>query len=1152
MRFTRLRLSGFKSFVEPSELVIAPGLTGIVGPNGCGKSNLLEALRWVMGESSARLVRGTEMNDVIFAGTTSRQAKPFAEVALALDNDGHDAPAAFNELDELEVSRKITRDVGSTYRVNGKEVRARDVQLLFADAATGARSPALVGQGRIAAIIAAKPAERRAVLEEAAGIGGLHARRHEAELKLKGAEANLERVDDLIGGLETQVAALKRQGRQATRYRNLAADIRKAEALLLHMRHREAAGAIAATAATLREAEALVVRLTAEAAAAATVEAGIAAGLPALRSREAELAQSLHAARVERDGLALEERRVGEARQRLANQVVQAERDRAREQALVEDAAQAQSRLGQERAELEAQRGAQPALEAAAQTELEAAGGRLSAAEAQADQAARRLAERDAAAAALQRELDDLKRKRQRSLDDQRRLAGERDRLGAEQAADPAMDDATGRIATLEAQLADGRAALDAAEAAARDSEPAEAQAQAQARKAEADVQRCASEAKGLRQVLSSGRSGRHAPILDQVSVAPGYEAAFGAALGEDVEAPLDQPAPVRWTTLPPYDAAPSLPPSVEALADKVQAPPALARRLSQVGIVLPEQGPALAAQLQPGQCLVTRKGALWRWDGFQAAAEAPSAAAIRLAQRNRLGELEAEQAQAEAVLANARTAHEAARAARATANAQVLDRRQALRGLEDTLARLREAAARAARVRAEREAKLAALAESMARVERDAADVAAALAAAESRAAALPPRDALEQARTALAREVGLLRSALAEKRGQLESLRREALARAKRIEAVTAEDLAWTRRRTAAEGQIATFDARVLALRAEAAELEDRPAQLAEARMAAETRIAAGENARNAAAQALGEAEADGTRAHAAVRAVEAALADARERRIRAEGAAEQAAGRLADLEAAITERLGLSPRDLADAAGLDAADDLPPADGVEQRLDKLKRDRDAMGPVNLRADVEAEEIGREIVTLQTERADLTAAIARLRQAIGALNREGREKLAAAFDAVNQHFGEVFQKLFGGGRAHLVLSESDDPLEAGLEIMASPPGKKLQSLGLLSGGEQALTALSLIVAVFLTNPAPICVLDEVDAPLDDANVQRFCDLLEDVARRTQTRFLVVTHHSLTMSRMDRLYGVTMAERGVSRLVSVELARAPVLRAAE
>jgi len=1145
MKFERLRLTGFKSFCDQAEFRIEPGLTGVVGPNGCGKSNLVDAMRWVMGESSFKSMRGSDMEDVIFAGSGRRPSRNNAEVGLVLDNADRRAPAAFNDSETLEVTRRIERDLGSTYRVNGKEVRARDVQLLFADASTGARSPSIVRQGQVGEIINARPQARRLILEEAAGVSGLHSRRHEAELRLKGAEDNLTRVEDVLKQIDAQVDSLKRQARQSNRYRELADAIRRHEALARLIAWREHEAAFADATKRLDTDLIEVAERTREQAEAARLQAIAAAGLPPLREEEARRAAALHRISLAREALAAEEKRAREREAELDRRIAQFAGDLQREEALIADAAGVMERLTAEDAALNEQ-GAQAHEEAAHAREAE-------------QEAERRLASAEAALAEAQAAASDLAARRRALMtaaeEEARRLV----RLEAEYASierergalslagfEEAEREARARsVAELAEALASAERETLAAEQRHAEARAAEAERRGPLAEAERAAERLETEARTLAGLLGSDSSGPWPRAVDAVSVARGYEAALGAALGDDLDASVDEAAPAHWSLVAPSDDDPPLPAGADPLGARVAAPPALARRLAQVGVVARPEGKRLAQALKPGQRLVSLEGDLWRWDGFVAAAEAPSAAARRLREKNRLGDLEREaEAARQTVAALSAEAASAADAVREAA-AREAEWRGQVRAARASSDAARDAFAAFERERAQTLSRLSAVEEAFSRAGAARDEAAARRASAEAALEELGPgedlAEALEHAHEAAGRE----RTQFAEARAAAQSLAREAQARAARRSAIAAERSSWDERRERARGRIGELAERRAEAEREKAALADAPADFARARHALADEHDEAEQARRQAADALALGEAELAEADRAARAALEAMSAAREQRAASEERLEGARLRGEELKHAIASELDCEPSGLAALAGHKDEKPLPGGIEVERKLENLRQERERLGAVNLRADEELVEVLGARDKLIAERDDLTEAIKRLRSAIGTLNQEGRERLIAAFDVVNAHFKDLFSTLFEGGQAELQLIESDDPLEAGLELVAQPPGKKQQTLTLLSGGEQALMALALIFAVFLTNPAPICMLDEVDAPLDDYNVERFCDLLDAMRKRADTRFVAITHNPVTMARMDRLFGVTMAEKGVSQLVSVELAEA-------
>lgn len=1151
MKFSRLRLLGFKSFVEPGEFVIERGLTGIVGPNGCGKSNLVEALRWVMGESSYKNMRASGMDDVIFSGSGTRPARNTAEVTLFLDNTDRTAPAAFNDADELQVSRRIEREAGSVYRINGKEARAKDVQLLFADQSTGARSPSMVGQGRIGELIQAKPQARRALLEEAAGISGLHTRRHEAELRLRAAEQNLERLDDVVGELESQIENLKRQARQASRFKNLSADIRKAEATLLHVRWTIAKAQEAEAQSALSAATSVVGERASAQMEAAKEQAISAHKLPELREAEATAAAAYQRLSIAKSQIEEEAARVERRRAELIRRLEQFDADVAREEQMVRDNADVLQRLEAEEATLNEENASSVQRETSTRAAFEAASAALTLSEAA---LAKLTAERAEAAAArnqIERSLRDTAERRdrlERQLANLDREAGEiAERIAA--LADPAEKKMLAEQA--EAAVEEAEAAAAAAETAVAEARARESAARPPLQEVRAEFARIEAEARTLAKILSAATGDLFPAVLEQIKVDRGYETALGAALGEDLDAALDPGAPAHWVDIDAGGADPDLPEGVRSLASVVRGPRQLARRLAQIGIVDAADGRRLQGELKTGQRLVSRDGALWRWDGFTASADAPTAAAQRLAQKNRLAELDLEMAAATEKVRAAEAALAAAEAAVRERVAAEAAARQALRDAQRALGEARDALARAEKAAGELAGRRDALVESRARIAEDLDEASAAFAEAEDQLADAPDLGDLGQRLEALAATVTRDRGVLADARALHEGLKREAEARARRLAAIASERGTWVQRAANAETHIASLAERRAETAAELEELEDTPDEIAAKRRALLSQLSESEKLRKAAADRLQEAETRQALLDKAATSAITDLSEAREGRARAEERLNAADERRKEAEARIQEVLNTPPHLAIRQAELDADAPLPDMADTEKRLDRLKVERERLGAVNLRAEEEQRELTERHETIVSEREDVIEAIRKLRQAIQSLNREGRERLLAAFEVVNGHFQRLFTHLFGGGTAELQLIESEDPLEAGLEILARPPGKKPQTMTLLSGGEQALTAMALIFAVFLTNPAPICVLDEVDAPLDDHNVERFCNLMDEMASSTETRFVIITHNPITMARMNRLFGVTMAEQGVSQLVSVNLETAERMREA-
>ena len=857
MNFKKIKILGFKSFVDQTDIVIEEGLTGIVGPNGCGKSNVVESLRWCMGETSPKSMRSSGMEDVIFSGTSDRPARNNAEVTIFLDNKDRNAPAEFNNDEEIQIRRKIEVEKGSEYRINGKEVRARDVQRLFADLSTGAHSPSLISQGRVGALINAKPIDRRAVLEEAAGISGLHSRRHEAELKLKGAENNLQRLKDIMRQLNTQINNLQKQAKQAEAYKSISEEITRLEGIVTYLKWYNLKDSFEKSNTDLKSSEQLIQKYTLEVTQATNDQAKANEKIQPLREKEIEAAAKLNRINLERESLDKEEERIKELKTSLEQSIQQNIGDYEREQYQLENALRDLETLNTKKSEL---------------------GSEVS--------------------------LQDFDNEQVTDLKEEKKQ--------------------------LEAQIDE----------------------------LEENIEKYNS-------IKLSKRDDWQKSIISEENLRS-RESTLKEVEGYD--------DPKNWT---------------QTFSEKFY---------------------------------------------------------------NSLKDISDRVINAKELTEDAKKSYDKASGDAKDAVTMSMQLRENLRQKD------------------------------------------------------------VEEKHSDWNYEYQRLNKNIQSSRKQIDELKQ---------------------RRVKSEEELK--------------KIINRPEEIAQKRgQLIETKGFA-EKERQFAADRLAEADNELKKYENVLRKAQNDLANVRESKGRTEATKELAESRLSELESESLEKYNCRPDSI--ISKLSITDDLETLQNNfernETRLDKLKQQRDTLGVVNLRADLETKEIEQELEKMNNEKTDLETAIKKMRESIEELNKEGRARLLEAFEVVNKHFKEVFIKLFNGGKAHLELVDADDPLEAGLEMMVSPPGKKLQSMSLLSGGEQALTAMSLIFAVFLTNPSPICVLDEVDAPLDDANVERFCNLLDDIAEKTNTKFLIITHHALTMSRMDRLFGVTMAERGVSQIVSVDLKKA-------
>ena len=867
IKFKKLKVKGFKSFVEPTEIIIENGLTGIVGPNGCGKSNLVEAFRFVMGELSPKQMCGSELDDVIFNGTTDRPAWDIAEVTIDLDNSTRNAPNLFNQSDEIEVTRRIWRGEGSEYRVNGKEVRLKDVQLLFADASTGARSTSMVSQGRVGAIIAAKPEQRRSLLEEAAGITGLHSRRHEAELRLNSTENNLERVKDVLKTQDEQLEILKKQSKQAERYKNIQKDITRARAKVFYQKWQVEKNKLKETNQRYDSHNTLVANQTQNVASINVEYENIQQSLPDMRLEEGKIASELQRNTINLDNQEKEIDRANTAVEEIQIRIEQIKNDNSREQFLFDDAQENLSRVKDEKSLLEKQQG-------------------------------------------------DL---------------------------------------FLEEESEN----------------------------------------------TSSSISKNNNPIIDYLDFEDGYEKALAAVFSDELMASINEEQSSYWRTLD-FINVPSFPKNVKPFSNLIKAPDNIKKRLGYIGLIDDKENILeLQKNLSDGQILVSDLGEIWRWDGYISKGKQSSST-----------------------------------------------------------------------------------------------------------------KAVLEQLKN-------------------------------RRLKQLSAEEQKWQEIMNTAQKRIDELKERELSLLVELKTMKSMPDNISSEKSRLQDLITQNKEFYDTIATKLRTTEQGANEVNKKLKLEEVKLNELREEKIRIEGILETIKETIHQLTDQVRERLSIGMNQLYDIAKINPNKTLSSVEDLEKKLERLIGEQERLGGVNLLAEKEATELEEKVNTIKKDQSDLLAAISKLREAIDTLNTEGRQRLLASYGVVNENFQKLFIQLFGGGKAYLKFTDESDPLQAGLEIFASPPGKKLQNLNLMSGGEQALTALSLLFAVFMSNPAPICVLDEVDAPLDDTNVDRFCSLVEEIAQTSMTKFLVITHHRMTMARVNRLFGVTMPEKGISQLVSVDLEKA-------
>ncbi|MDC3369289.1 AAA family ATPase [Candidatus Pelagibacter ubique] len=852
MEFKKIQLNGFKSFAEKTNFLIEHGLTGIVGPNGCGKSNIVESLRWVMGETSAKSMRGSGMEDVIFNGTSNKSSKNIAEISISVDNASHDGPMQYKDLDHIEVRRKIEKDKGSKFYINDKEVRARDAQMFFADLSTGAHSPSMISQGRIGALVTAKPTDRRAILEEAANISGLHVRRHEAELRLNAAETNLKRADELRRQQEKQLANLQKQAEEATKYKLISEEIKKIEAGLYYLKLLDIDNEIRIENEINNEAEGEVSSFNQQIAQFESLIKAETDKVSPLREKNIENLSRIQRLNLELQSLDEENVRTQDEIENFKKSLKTIEEDIDREKGIVIDANSNEKRLKEEKSEL---------------------------------------IEIDSKYFETEKLSNEDLDKAKNQLNEEQKAVDEIIEIFANGNINISIDPIKDVINTIEK----------------------------------------------IKELINSNEANQALTLLDRTKM----------ELNNFLNNLANDESKSKLTDIDEKNS------NIKLLQEKYADSFSKNQSIKKESVKRNERIKAIESEVESWKNLLSNSEKMVT---------------------------------------------------------ELTERKNKL------LSQLNE-------------------------------------------------RDQQPKAQ--------------AERKGQItEGLR---ISQNEKIEN---------------EKIIEETDKKINSLRLELNDVQERSIQI-------------------------------------------------RERKASSGATVEGLKKRKEDLLERVSSELNLEENDILENSNLNGVEELPDSVAQEDALDEKKREREKLGSVNLRADEETSKYEIEIKKMEQDREDLVSAIIKLKESINELNQKGRERLLEAFEKVNRKFNEVYTKLFNGGNAKLELVDSDDPLEAGLEMLVSPPGKRLQSITLLSGGEQALTALSLIFAVFLTNPSPICVLDEVDAPLDDANVTRFCGLLDDLTKITDTKFIIVTHHALTMSKMNRLYGVTMPEKGISQLVAVDLQKA-------
>ena len=1140
MKFQSVRISGFKSFLEPTEIQMNRGLTGVVGPNGCGKSNIVEAIKWIMGENSARQMRGDGMDDVIFSGTNERPSRNFAEVSIKLDNSEKKAPAIFNHYDEIEITRKIEREKGSVYRVNGKQVRARDIQLIFADNGTGARSSGIVGQGRIAQIIDSNPEDRRVILEEAANIKGLHSRRHEAELKLKGASDNLDRLSDIEQTYKEQLIELEKQGRKAARYRSVGERIRKAEATLFFNLMNNAKKEANDLDIQLKNANENVSQGQIKVAEHTKSQLHLANKIPDLKKDEAEKAATLQTLNITKIKLDEEKSSAQNALQNIINQINLINNDIARESEIKEDAKKSLSTLLTEEKNLKED-------SENFSTKITKATDLVKKLRSISDAADDKLSTITSEIYSIKSDKSDLE-KRIKNLK-------QKIEVTQNQLANFNIEDDKNRfkldkekIINLKKLIQENNQLNDGYKVELEKLEKLETRLIEEKNTAVFEFNKVNLEFDSLSTLL--GRDTLNSNTLEKtIGNINNLEEAIGSVLGETLLAPIlsdDQSTEnaTYWRDDFKTISTASLPESVIPIVTKITKSSILDTALKGVGIVdNKEIAFKLQKELTFGQALTTPSGGLWRWDGFVQPQGVQNSYSERLQQiarlrllQNKLPSLKENQSLSEKRLEECFN--------------NIKKYKDDLANLQVKLSSLISESNELELQNTKVESKLLsseALIKELKNTERMSLEELSELEKEFNNSLNLPSLLAEE---LKVRNNADQSRNELTDAMAAEQQIKSEESFKSRNLIQLGHQKENWKVREEEAKTRLISLEERLKASQDEKNRLSTLPESFEKKEAELNTKIEEAISNRNIAADQLVKNETSLNDADKLVREAEKAVSTLREEMIKIEALLNLSKAKIQNIEDRVFEKLKIQSTELNKFINTKEEDQpIKSIEILEKTLQRLLNERETLGAVNLRAEDEMNEMLNKIEVMSKERVDLEEAIAKLRSGIFELNKEGRQRLKESFEEVNENFKQLFQKLFGGGNAELRLVGNEDPLQAGLEVLASPPGKKMQLLSLLSGGEQALTAISLIFSVFLCNPAPICILDEVDAPLDDTNVGRFCDLLNQIVDETNTYFMVITHHRLTMAKMDRLFGVTMEQKGISKLVSVDLEQASRIR---
>ena len=1136
MKFKSVRISGFKSFLEPTEILINDGLTGVVGPNGCGKSNIVEAVKWVMGENSARQMRGDEMDDIIFAGTSERPARNFAEVSIKLDNSERKAPANFNHLEEIEISRKIEREKGSIYRVNSKQVRARDIQLIFADNGTGARSSGIVSQGRIAQIIDATSEDRRIILEEAANIKGLHNRRHEAELKLNGANENLNRLMDIEQTYQDQLIELEKQGRKAARYRSVGDRLRKAEATLFLTLLNTAENEFNDFKKHLDIAKENVNKGQINVSKHTEAKQEILDELPELKKLETKKITVLQSLNITKIRLEEEKSSAKTTLNNILNQISQIETDIQREVEIKQDAKKTLLSLFTEEEKLKSE-------STNFLTKKTDALKLVKDLKAKTEEANTKLSTITSEIYSIKSDKSDLEKRISVLTDKIKNSEFQISEFNSKED-EQLLKKNNQQLSKLKQILRNKNQNLLSNKQELIKLEEKEVKLSDQKSNTDQNFNVINAELNSLSSILGDDTLNKNS-LEKSINNIDNLEKAIGSVLGETLLAPIhsDQNHFLKntyWRNDLKTKFSSELPKGAIPIISEIKKNSILDIALIGVGIVKDEETAYdLQKNLSFGQALTTSKGGLWRWDGFVQPQGVQNSYSERLQQiaklrllQNKLPAVKKEQKIIESKIDENQLGISKCKRNIIELESQISELIKNSNTLELTNSKL-DAKLLSSKVLLKEHLDITKISQKEL----------VGLKNQLNNSINLPSLLADELKIRNIADQC---RNELADAMASEQQIKTHESFQARNLMQINNQSESWKKRENEASMRLMSLQDRLKKLKDDQKRLTSLPDDFEKREEDLNKQIDKAVQDKNIASDKLIHTETNLHNIEKLEREAEQKVTSFREEMIKIDASLNLARTKIQNIEARVFEKLRINTDKLLEIVGFNEKNNLNVSiELLERTVQRLINERESLGAVNLRAEEEMKEMKEKIETMSSERIDLELAIEKLRTGIFELNKEGRQRLKDSFNDVNKNFKDLFQKLFGGGDAELKLVGSEDPLKAGLEVLASPPGKKMQLLSLLSGGEQALTAISLIFSVFLCNPAPICILDEVDAPLDDTNVGRFCDLLNKIVAETNTYFMVVTHHRLTMAKMDRLFGVTMEQKGISRLVSVNLEEA-------